>query len=370
MNEVQRLKKPKNILKVIFFSPIAKLVKWVYFLRRAFYDYGIFRQYSFYVPIISVGNLNLGGTGKTPFTLWLSQYLNARRKKVMILTRGYKGKLEHKSGILFAGKKINPNPEDYGDEPLMLARRLEDASIVVGKKRALNLKYYFPKVEPDVVILDDGHQHLSLKRKLNIVLFDATMPIHLYELAPLGYMREGFSGLKDADLIVIGRADLAGPLQTEKLKMLLRPHLPYSVEMVETGYRPTGFYNSTNDLVFNLSGIEGKKVILIAGIADPKSFFQMVEDLGALVLVTEAFPDHHYFKKEEIEALLSYAKNEDAFIVTTEKDIVRMRNVIEDESILYMQIELFFINGEDKASAIIDQACMLGHEEMSPHPRN
>lgn len=353
------MSKKISIFKRIFFTPLSLLWELIYFIRRACYDYGIFKQASFEVPIISIGNLSFGGTGKTPFTLWLAEYLHQKNKKVMVLMRGYRGKLEHGSGLIHAGKKINPNPEDFGDEAILLARRLEDATIVVGKKRSANLNYYFPTVEPDVVVLDDGHQHLNLKRKLNIVLFDAMMSLEKYRTAPLGYLREGLSALKDADLVVIGRVDQVETSKVVELKNLIRPYLPYQISFAEVGMKPAAFMNSSYDFVFSLDDIKGKKVVLIAGVANPKSFFKTIEDLGAEVLVTEAFPDHHYFKKEEITSLLSYAKTEDAYIVTTEKDIVRIKNVIEDEIILFLQVDIDFKTGEEATKKIIDQCLKI-----------
>lgn len=347
-------KKAIPLVKRIFYSPLSWIWEAVYFLRRTCYDYGLLRQRSFQVPIISIGNLTFGGTGKTPFTLWLAQYLHTKNKKVMVLMRGYKGKLENSSGMIVSGKKINPDPQDFGDEALLFARRLEDATIVVGKNRSANLGFYFPKAQPDVVLLDDGHQHIKLKRKLNIVLFDALMPLEKYHVAPLGYMREGFQALKDADLVVLGKADIAGPQRVADLKEFLNPHLPLGVEYAEVGFRPNGFYNSNYNLVFDVNQIRGKKVICLAGVANPRSFFKLLEDLGAEVIVTESFPDHHFFKPEEIHSLLSYAKNEDAYLVTTEKDMVRIKKIVEDEIILFLEVDLHFLSGEDKTTSLID----------------
>lgn len=341
-------------LKKIFLTPLSWVWGAVYYSRRICYDYGILRQRSFQVPIISVGNLTFGGTGKTPFTLWLSGYLHSKNKRVMVLMRGYKGRLENSSGMIRSGKKINPDPTDYGDEALLFARRLEDATIVVGKKRSENLSFYFPKVEPDVVLLEDGHQHIKIKRKLNIVLFDALMPLSRYKVAPLGYMREGFHALKDADLIVIGRADLAGSEKVSALKELLVPHLPTGIPFAEVGFRPNGFYNSSYDMVYTLDQIRNRKVICIAGVANPQSFFRLLEDLGAEVLVTESFPDHHFFKLDEINGLLAYAKSEDALIVTTEKDIVRIKKIINDESIVFLEVDIHFLSGELETKEIVD----------------
>lgn len=347
-------KKQISIYKKIMLKPFSLIWGSLYYSRRIFYDYGIFKQRSFQVPIISVGNLTFGGTGKTPFTLWLSEYLHTKNKQVMILMRGYKGRLENSSGLLHAGKKVSPDAGDYGDEALLFARRLKDATVVVGKKRSENLSFYFPKVNPDVVILEDGHQHIKIKRKINIVLFDALMPLHRYHVAPLGYMREGFHALKDADLIVIGRADLVTPKKINSIKDMLMPYLPNAIQFAEVAFRPNGFYNSAYDMVYTLDQIRGRKVICVAGVANPKSFFKLLEDLGAEVLVTESFPDHHFFKPDEINSLLSYAKSEDALLVTTEKDIVRIKKIVNDENIVFLEVDIHFLSGEAETKKIID----------------
>ncbi len=346
-------KKSIPLLKRVFFSPVSWLWESYYFVRRACYDYGVLKQRSFQVPVISIGNLTFGGTGKTPYTLWLAKHLQQKNKKVMILMRGYKGKLENSSGLITSGK-MSPDPEDYGDEALLFARRLKDTTIVVGKKRSENLSFYFPKIEPDVVLLDDGHQHIKIKRKLNIVLFDAMMPLHKYAVAPLGYMREGFQALKDADLIVLGKADIAGPEKVKDLREYLAPYLPRNINFAEIGFKPNGFYNHTNDLVYTVEQIKGKKVIGIAGVASPQSFFTLLDELGADLIVTESFPDHHFFKLDEINALLAYAKSEDALIVTTEKDMVRIRKIIEDESIVFLEVDVEFLSGKEASLKVID----------------
>lgn len=347
-------KKSIPLIKKFFFTPLSWIWDAAYSIRRFCYDYGIIRQRSFQVPIISVGNLTFGGTGKTPFTLWLSEYLHTKNKKVMILMRGYKGRLENSSGLLHSGKKINPDAADYGDEALLFARRLENATVVVGKRRSENLSFYFSKVEPDVVLLEDGHQHIKIKRKVNIILFDALMPLARYRVAPLGYMREGFQALKDADIVVITRADQVEEKKIIELKKLLVPHLSFGIKFAEVGFKPNGFYNSSYDMVYTLEQVKNKKVICVAGIANPIPFFKLIEKLGAEILVTESFPDHHFFTSDEINSLLSYAKSEDALIVTTEKDIVRIKKIVNDESIIFLEVDIQFFSGEDETRKIID----------------
>lgn len=346
-----------QIIKNILLNPLCWMWNFISTTRRVFYEFGVLKQNTFQVPIISIGNLTFGGTGKTPMTLWLANYLT-NKYKVMVLMRGYKGKLEKSSGIIELDQKnfIAPDPIEFGDEALLLSRRIKNASIVVGKNRSENLVKYFPTIQPDVVILEDGHQHIQLKRNLNIVLFDALKPLKRYQVAPMGEMREGFYSLKDADCIIITRADLVSIDRLNALKNFLLPHAPLNIPIVDVGYKPKAFYNSSYDLVFSLDEIKGRKVILVAGVANPQSFFQLVEKLGAEILVMESFPDHHFYGADEINPLLSFAKSEGAHIVTTEKDIVRIKKIISDPLILFLEVDVNFLNGEQDVKNLVDQA--------------
>jgi len=350
------LKNPilKTFLYLLY--PFALIWDGVYRVRRFLYSYDFFSSQKFQVPIISVGNLTFGGTGKTPFTIWLSEHLGGDGKRVMILTRGYKGNLEHSSGILTSGKRLGFNPFEYGDEALLLVRRLKNAVVVVGKKRKENLEFYFDKQSPDVVILDDGHQHLKLKRNLNIVLFDALMPIERYKVAPLGYMREGFSALKDADLIVIGRASQVEGEKIQELESIIKRYTPPATHFALMDYTPSGFFDSSYELMFKTDEMQGKKVICLAGIASPDSFFNLVESLGADVMERLSFPDHYFFKVEEVKEILDRAVAKDAYLITTEKDIVKIRRIIDDPRLLYLEIQVDFVSGKEKTLEIISQA--------------
>jgi tetraacyldisaccharide 4'-kinase len=319
------------------------------------FNYGLIKKNYFQVPIISIGNLTFGGTGKTPFTLWLSEYLGESNKRVLVLMRGYKGKLEHGSGLLKSGARLGYNPFEYGDEALLLARRLKNTYIAVGKKRSENLEHYFEDVSPDVVLLDDGHQHLKLNRDLNIVLFDSLMSLDRYKVAPRGYMREGFTALKDARLVVLGRADQVARKKLDDLKMIISRYNP-EINFAEICYRPTGLYNVSYEKKYDVDYLVGKKVICVAGIASPSSFFKNIKMLGMDVIHEASFPDHHYFKSDEIDQLLEMAERENAYILTTEKDIVKIRRVSDSEKVLYLEIKVHFLAGEEKTKEIISSA--------------
>jgi tetraacyldisaccharide 4'-kinase len=340
----------------VILSPITWLWTSYYTVRRFAYSYGIFSQRFYRVPIISVGNLTFGGTGKTPFTLWLAREIEALGLKSMILMRGYRGRLEDRSGIISAGKKMGFNPLDFGDEALLLARRLNNSSIVVGKRRADNLEYYFDSERPDVIILDDGHQHLKLGRKINIVMFDCLLPFRKYTAPPLGYMREGFSGIKDADLIVLGRSDQVSEAKKESLKQLIQGHLKHTVPIVEVTYLPVGLFNTNYEQVSSPGELTGLKAICVAGLASPISFYNQVKSYGVEVIETVSFPDHHPYTQKDIAHLLAKAEQVDALVIVTEKDMVKLRRITDHPRLVYLEIQLEFLSGEQETREILSKA--------------
>jgi tetraacyldisaccharide 4'-kinase len=325
----------------------------VHRVRRHFYFYGVFKQNHFEVPIVSIGNLSFGGTGKTPFTLWMSKYLDDIGMKVMILTRGYKGDLENSSGIIRAGRKLGFNSQDYGDEATLLARRQKSVTVVVGKNRSSNLEYYFEEINPDVVLLDDGHQHLNLSRNLNIILFDVTMPLEKYKVAPMGYLREDFSALRDTDVIVFGKVNQVPQSTIDDLEKLIKPHISSDTIFGQMIYRPTGFFDVSYKKKFDLSELENQNIIAVAGIASPHSFFELLADLNTNVVQTFTYPDHHYFTLEEMREILNTADKKNALVITTEKDMVKMRRIVDDDRMLYLEILIEFVSGEEEIKNIL-----------------
>jgi len=264
----------------------------------------------------------------------------------MILSRGYKGKLEHKVGILHCGDKIHGDPLEFGDEPVLLAKRLSTGSIVVGKNRVANFLFHFDRERPDVVILDDGFQHLKINGLLNIVIFDLSLPLEMYKTAPLGYMREGFSALVEADLIVFNRVDSSTRFKINSLKNKLKPFLASNVQYVEMDYTSKGIVRMDGKETIGDRSSNGFACVCISGIANPNSFYTMLEDFSGKIVKKISFPDHHIYNLEEIENILVVAKKLGAVVLTTEKDIVKLRKIINSELIYYLPIDLKFINGE------------------------
>lgn len=301
---------------------------------------------TFKVPVIAVGNLSFGGTGKTPTIIWLADWLISHNLTPVVLTRGYKGQLEHSSGLLKSGQKFRLNPFDYGDEPLMISNKMTKGAVIVGKDRGKNLLKYFSEVKPDIVLLDDGFQHLQIYRSFNIVLFDATMPMNLYKVAPLGYLREGMTALKDADAIVISRADMVPREKLDKLLSTISDYFHHRPPLALTKYTPVGVFDVHDKYIFSVHELKGLKAIAVTAIASPESFYQYLEGFGVEITDKVSFPDHYFFTPEDVNELLIKASQQSAVILCSEKDMVKMKRVSLDSRILFTKVKVEFISGE------------------------
>jgi tetraacyldisaccharide 4'-kinase len=349
MSEVTQAKniiRVKSLLRTTAFAPLSFAWEWVYRIRRSFYEYGVLKKTTFKVPVISVGNLSFGGTGKTPTIIWLAEWMISHGLTPVVLTRGYKGQLEHSSGLLKSGQKFRLNPFDYGDEPLMISNKMSRGAVIVGKNRAENLLKYFSEVKPDVVLLDDGFQHLQIYRSFNIVLFDATMSLNLYKVAPLGYLREGLSALKDADAIVISRADMVTPEKLQKLKENLSEHFHHNPPVALTSYKPLGVFDVHDKYIFSIHELKGLRAIAVTAIASPDAFYRYLENFGVEITERVSFPDHYFFTPEDVNDLLIKASQQSAIIICSEKDMVKMKRVSLDSRILFTKVKVEFLSGE------------------------
>lgn len=335
-----------GFLKNLLLSPLSFIWEWIYRIRRSLYEYGILKKTVFKVPVVSVGNLSFGGTGKTPTIIWLAEWLIAQGLTPAVLTRGYKGQLEHSSGLLKSGQKFRLNPYDYGDEPLMISNKMSKGAVIVGKKRANNLLKYFSEVNPDVVLLDDGFQHLQIYRSFNLVLFDATMSLERYHVAPRGYLREGFSALKDADAILVSRSDMVSPEQLDKLLSLITSNFHHRPPLALTRYVAAGVYDMHEQFSCSIENLREMRVVAVTAIANPDSFYHYLEGFGVEICERMSFADHYFFTNEDLNTMLTKAAQHGAIILCSEKDMVKMKRVSLDPRILYIKVKVDFISGE------------------------
>ena len=342
-----------EFVKSLFITPLALVWEYVYRLRRLLYNCGVCKRFFFQMPIISVGNIAFGGTGKTPLTVWLTKLANEHHLRPVVLTRGHKGRYEHSHQMVEAKKSFKYNPVDFGDEPLMIARHLKQGAVIVGKRRSENLAFFFDRIRPDIGILDDGFQHLRLFRNLNIVSFDATMPLTQYRMAPKGYLREGLTALADADAIVIGRCDQVSDHQLARLEDFLRPYVPTRAKWSRICYRPMGVCDASFNRVFRVEQLRGQKVVAAAAVAAPQSFFRQLTDLGSDVVERVVFPDHYYFTLKDIEQLLEVSRSHDARLIVTEKDMIKIRKISTEIAAYYLEVEVDFMAGCQELKQLI-----------------
>jgi len=274
------------------------------------------KPYHLSCKVISVGNITLGGTGKTSLVSLIAQYLKQKGHKVAILSRGYKRKItNHQSPIT--------NYQNMGDEPYMLKMNLKDVPVVVDTDRIRAAKLAIRDYGTDTVILDDGLQQWRIKKDLEIVTIDATCPFGNQKLIPRGILREPLSSLKRADVFILTKTNL-NP-DNQDIKDFLSSINPRSL-IVESTHSPLGFYRlGERDEFLRLEALTGETATLISGIADPDSFESLIASLGIIIGLAFRFPDHHNYTKEELDKIVKNSKDKSiGTIITTEKDAVRL----------------------------------------------
>jgi tetraacyldisaccharide 4'-kinase len=344
-----------NRAAIVMLTPLSGLYGVAMKARRALYRRGLFHVHKAGVPVISVGNITTGGTGKTPLVEWIARALARRQKRVCILTRGY-GRQRPGSPVLVSnGSEIFSDAREAGDEPLLLAEKLEgEAAVICDADRVASARWAAENLGTDLFILDDGFQHMRLARDCNIVVIDATNPWGNRRRLPAGNLRESPQQLARADCIVITRADDVA--QTETLKS--------EIDQLSKG-RPVFLSRMRIDGLRKLSNLkEGsvgedlRSVPLAAfcGVGNPESFFAQLRRAGYTLCHTRVFPDHHYYTQEEINYLISQSSECGAHaLLTTAKDEVKLRS-LRCEMPCYVVDVAIEIEGESKFLALIDDA--------------
>jgi tetraacyldisaccharide 4'-kinase len=298
--------------------------------------------------IISVGNLTLGGTGKTPMTIYMAAFLKSMGIDPAIVCRGYKGKYERSVGIVTDGFSMFLKPEEAGDEAYLMASKLSGVPVVVGKDRYASGIKAFNFFNPDVIILDDGFQYLRLFRDLNLLLVDAANPVGNGYIFPRGPLREPSAHLERADALVITRTEAKKfdpHLFNEKLRVSGKPifrcrHVPDVLSVLTPDHQWKKCKTES---------IRDRKCVAFSGIAKNEDFLKMLLELGCRVEDFVAFADHHKFSAKDVEIVLNKAiKSGVEFLITTEKDRVKLPNHMFSAINLYsLGVRISFI-GEDK----------------------
>ncbi len=283
--------------------------------RNRLYDRGILRQERLPCPVVSVGNLTVGGTGKTPTVILLAAMLREKGLRPAVLSRGYGGSARAGVTIVSDGKRLLTGWRQSGDEPVLIAGAVPGVPVLTGPKRILTGRAAVERFGADVLILDDAFQHRALYRDLDIVMVDAACPFGNGFLLPRGPLREPQEALLRAHLLIrTGGAEMVAPPEG-------MPPLP----VFRGVHRPRELVEAATGRARPLMELRGVKVCAFAGIGYPEAFRQSLSALGAEVVAFQPFPDHHSYTPPDLEALRRQAgKSGAARLVTTEKDGIRL----------------------------------------------
>jgi tetraacyldisaccharide 4'-kinase len=296
---------------------------WAHQLRLQAYRRGWTRVRRLPCCVISVGNLTLGGTGKTPMVESVASFLQQEGLHVGVLSRGYGGRQSRSPTIVSDGTGCLVSPEVAGDEPVLLAEHLVGLPVVVGKDRYAAGMLAVERFSVDVILLDDGFQHVQLARDLDILLLDTARPFGNGQLFPRGDLRERPAAIARANAIVLTRWEADTPASLTPVKHV-RPALP----LFHSQHEPLDLCALVDGHTLPLASLKGQRLVAFCGIGTPDHFGQTLQRLGAEVAAFTAFPDHHPYTRAEIEQLILIAKQRNAeILVTTEKDGVRLRRL-------------------------------------------
>ena len=277
-------------------------------LRGCAYDMGLLRVHRLQIPVICVGNLSVGGTGKTPMVAWLARWLRQRGLRVAIVSRGY--------GQLQSGQN---------DEALELELRLPDVPHIQNPDRYAAGLLAQDELEMEVIVLDDGFQHRRLARNLDIVLIDSTDPPAAHWLLPGGLLREPWRGLKRAGIVVLTRTTLADEHNLARIEGLVAKHAPAALQL--RSWHESKSLHSSVGPTRELSQLSGRRVIAFCGIGNPQPFFRMLDDAGLEIADQRTWPDHHAYSADDVADLNAWAidQGDCAAVVCTMKDWVKLQ---------------------------------------------
>lgn len=334
-----------NSLKWLLF-PLSGIYSLVTFIRNLLYDLGFFKIIKVSVPVIAVGNITAGGTGKTPFVIALAEFLSERGLRVGIITRGYR-RQSRGQVVVSDGKQILSNPRQAGDEPYLIARNVPNVIVIADTDRIAAALTAIEKYACEVIIADDAFQHRRLARDLNIVLWDAQIPAKQRHLLPVGRLRESLRGLRRADFLVFSRSDEVD----KKQKLFLNKYNPrmsfFNAPLVISALDSLTAENDSS------VSIAGKNVLGFCGLGNHVQFENTVRQLRPGKDIFRRFPDHHRYTFAEFHDLITIGRNNNCdCLLTTEKDAVNLPE-FESQTLPILVLKIKFELDEKIRAAIL-----------------
>ena len=323
-----------------FLRGAATLYAMIVGLRNFLYSKGWLKAYRVNASVISVGNITVGGTGKTPLVIWLYRFLQQKEFPCAVLTRGYK------------------TQATKTDEPAVLAKNCPGAKVIVNPDRVAGARQAIEKLGAKVVIMDDGFQHRRLGRDLDIVTIDATEPFGYGRLLPGGLLREPLFSLKRANAVVITRCDQTNENKLSWIEDQLRK-VNWHITIAKSVHTPV-CAKSSDGREISIEKLKDKNIFAFCGIGNPQAFFRTLKRLGANLVGSKVYNDHYRYTAGDIADIYEQAKVSRAdLILSTEKDSTKIAPLIpsnNDIDLAYLAVQMKFLAGEDKLKKLIEIA--------------
>jgi tetraacyldisaccharide 4'-kinase len=344
---------------LLFLTPFAWLYSLALRIRAQMYRSCILKTRHLTRPVVSIGNITVGGTGKTPVTAYIARFLLAQGYRVAVLSRGYGGSLEGQTCVVSDGAAIMLSARECGDEPFLLASTVPGLMVVIGTDRYSAGQLAIQQLVPDIFLLDDGFQHLRLHRDLNILLLDFSKPFGNNLTLPAGILREPLTAVRRADLVIFTRTPKGKAISPDT------GGIPWCISR----HTIVDLLPLSGDTPVPFSRCLGHKVLAFAGIADPDSFFAGLRAEGLNLVQTLHFPDHVVYNQERCdeisEAMLASGAD---FLVTTEKDGVKLKSFSQEcaSRTLLARLELTIDNPEILTEKLTDLMIPSGIKTQPP----
>ena len=321
-------------------------------IRIFLYEKGVFQRKRAGCYVVSIGNLTVGGTGKTPFTIYLAEKWREKGYKIGIVSRGYKGSYKGPVVLVSDGESILEKVSSVGDEPYLMAERLKGIPIVVSADRFKGCQRLIERFRVDIILLDDGFQHLRLHRDLNLLLVDATNPFGNGCLLPRGSLREPVSEVRRADLVIFTRSE-NGSDATEWISEIERFGRP----CLRSRFQPTGLIELHTGSHRPATDLRDRPVFALCGIGNPDSFLHLLSALGAEIKDQLIFGDHYAYQESDWMRIKEMAEAAAVkWIVTTEKDAVKIKDFLPaDFEVWVLRVEVAFWEEAEKWESLLFQ---------------
>jgi len=334
---------------------LLRATSWLYRLavlgRLALYRVGLLGRTRLSVPVISVGNLTTGGTGKTPLVILLAEELKGRGVRVAVVTRGYRAKWAGRILVVSDGDAVQAGYPEAGDEALLLARKLPGVPVLMARNRAAGGREAIRRFGAQAILLDDGFQHLRVERDLNIVLLDRANPLGYGYLLPRGLLREPLGALRRADLVVV--TGTRAPEDSWRLPLRLRE--VRSSPLLHAVYTPTVLTEVKTGEAVTEAGLRDQAVVAFSGIANPLGFERTLRSLGIIPKDHLRYPDHYPYDASDLGTIARCMAEAGATVaVTTDKDAVRLQGHDLPFTVVAVGIKLSLVGGRTELKRILD----------------